>query len=118
MLQLDHFQIAIPEGGEVKARAFWCGILGLDELEKPQGLRGRGGMWLGLDGLELHLGVEPGFTPAKKAHPGFATGDLDGVAGRLTKAGYPVIWDNEIKNRRRFFSADPFGNRLEFMQKD
>ena len=117
-LRLDHIQIAIPHGGEAKARAFWCGTLGLSELEKPEPLRSRGGIWVQLDGVELHLGVEAGFMPARKAHPGFVTDGLDDIAGQLTRAGYAVTWDTNIKDRRRFFSADPFGNRLEFIQKD
>ncbi|MDE4192339.1 glyoxalase [Phaeobacter gallaeciensis] len=101
MIALDHIQIAIPKDGEPKARAFWCEGLGLAEIEKPEALKAHGGLWLSLAGSELHLGVEEGFTPARKAHPGFAVDDID-----------------TIESRRRFFAEDPFGNRLEFLQKD
>lgn len=114
---LDHIQIAIPKGGEADARRFWCDALGLAEIEKPDALKPRGGLWLALDGAELHLGVEDPFTPARKAHPGFTVTDIDAVAARIAGFGHDPRWDTEIKNRRRFFAQDPFGNRLEFLQK-
>lgn len=117
-LGLDHIQIAIPEGQEDLARAFWCDALGLPELAKPKALVARGGLWVQLDGLELHLGVDPSFTPAKKAHPGFLVTDIDHVAQRIASTGQEPTWDSTIKNRRRFFAEDLFGNRLEFLQKD
>lgn len=115
---LDHIQLAIPNGGEAAARAFWCAGLGLDEIEKPRALQARGGLWLKLTGSELHLGVADPFTPATKAHPGFLVADIDDVAARITQLGQTPRWDSEINNRRRFFTDDPFGNRLEFLQKD
>ncbi len=115
-LTLDHIQLAMPEGGEETARAFWSGLIGLKEIEKPQALQSRGGLWLALTGMELHLGVEPGFKPAAKAHPGFCVHDIDDLSNRLQKADYPVLWDDQIIGRRRFFTTDPFGNRLEFLQ--
>ena len=114
-LSLDHIQLAIPKDGEPKARAFWCDLIGLAEIEKPTALQARGGLWLQLAGSELHLGVETPFTPAKKAHPGFQTNDITALAARLTQTNHPVTWDTKLKNRRRFFTTDPFGNRLEFL---
>jgi len=111
-LSLDHIQIAIPEGGEDQARAFWTGLIGLTEVPKPGLLAGRGGCWFQLDEQELHLGVEAPFQPAKKAHPGFLTTDIDALAKSLPS----VTWDRAIPDRRRFFTQDPFGNRLEFIE--
>ncbi|WP_375550764.1 VOC family protein [Rhodophyticola porphyridii] len=118
MIALDHIQIAIPQGGEAKARAFWCGGLGLAEIDKPEALKARGCLWVALAGSELHLGVDERFTPARKAHPGFAVDDIDRIAARISASGQSPHWDTTIKNRRRFFAEDPFGNRLEFLQKD
>jgi catechol 2,3-dioxygenase-like lactoylglutathione lyase family enzyme len=115
-LTLDHIQLAMPEGGEETARAFWSGLIGLKEIEKPPALQSRGGLWLALTGMELHLGVEPGFKPAAKAHPGFCVHDIEDLSNRLQKADYPVHWDDQIIGRKRFFTTDPFGNRLEFLQ--
>ena len=112
-LTLDHIQLAIPKDGEQAARAFWTGLVGLVELEKPDALRGRGGCWFALGALELHLGVETPFQPALKAHPGFQTSEIDALAARLPH----VTWDTALPDRRRFFTSDPFGNRLEFIQK-
>ncbi|WP_199252624.1 VOC family protein [Chachezhania sediminis] len=118
MLALDHVQLAMPEGAEDLARAFWSDLVGLTEIEKPAALKARGGVWFRLAGTELHLGVERPFRPAAKAHPGFRCTALDELAGALAAAGYEVNWDNAIAGRRRFFCADPFGNRLEFLDED
>lgn len=112
MIALDHIQMAIPKGGEEKARAFWSGVISLAEIEKPAALKKRGGCWFALDGGELHLGVEEPFTPAHKAHPGFRVPDIETLADKLT----PVRWDTTIPNRKRFFTTDPFGNRIEFLE--
>ena len=114
---LDHVQLAMPRGGEERARAYFAGLLGLAELEKPPALAGRGGVWFALpDGRQLHLGVEEPFRASAKAHPAFGCGDLDGLASRLTEGGYAARWDEELAPRRRFYTEDPFGNRVEFIE--
>ena len=114
-MRLDHVQVAAPRGCEPEARAFYGGALGLRELEKPEQLRGRGGVWFALDGdQELHVGVEAGFAPARKAHPAFAVDDLDALAARLGE----VQWDDSLPGVRRFYADDPFGNRIELMEPD
>jgi catechol 2,3-dioxygenase-like lactoylglutathione lyase family enzyme len=115
---LDHVQVAMPPGEEASARAFYVGVLGMSELTKPDRLAKRGGAWFaGGDGgsVQLHLGVEQGFRPAKKAHPAVLVAGLDELAGRLEAAGYAVSWDDDLDDMRRFFTEDPFGNRLEFI---
>lgn len=113
---IDHVQLAIPPGAEPECRAFYIGVLGFEELAKPASLAARGGAWLRAGPIELHLGVEKEFRPALKAHPCFVVSSLDPLAERLTAAGSPVLWDEDIPGRRRFFSADPLGNRLEFVE--
>jgi len=113
---LDHVQLAMPPGGEERARAYFGGLLGLAELEKPAVLAGRGGAWFGLpDGRQIHLGIEEPFRPNEKAHPAFASGALDGLARRLEEGGYAVWWDGALAPRRRFYGEDPFGNRIELI---
>jgi catechol 2,3-dioxygenase-like lactoylglutathione lyase family enzyme len=116
---LDHVQVAAPAGCEGQARRFYGELLGLPELEKPDALRGRGGVWFALaSGAALHVGVAEGFTPAVKAHPGLRVGTiarLELLARRLEAAGARVVWDAELPGVRRFFTADPFGNRLELL---
>lgn len=109
---LDHIQIAIPRSGEERARAFWSGLVGLVEIDKPEALKARGGCWFSLNGAELHLGVEEPFQPARKAHPGFRVRDIEALAAKLS----PVTWDTAIPGRKRFFTTDPFSNRLEFLE--
>ena len=113
---LHHVQLAIPPGGEDLCRAFWGGLLGMDEVEKPPVLATRGGCWFRGGGLEVHLGVEQEFVPARKAHPGILVHDLAALADTLTAAGVEVTWDPEFPGHDRFYAADPFGNRLEFLE--
>jgi catechol 2,3-dioxygenase-like lactoylglutathione lyase family enzyme len=90
----------------------------LEELEKPEALRSRGGAWFALDGGgELHVGVEERFAPAHKAHPAFSVPaeELDRLAARLESAGERVEWDDSLPGVRRFYTADPWGNRLELL---
>ena len=115
MMRLDHVQLAMSPGGEERARAFFSSILGMREEEKPVPLSGRGGAWFRTGGAVLHLGVEEGFRPQRKAHPAFLVGDLEALAGRLAAADHAVEWDEALPGRRRFYSADPFGNRIEFI---
>src|SRR3954454_12125733 len=111
---LDHVQLAAPPGGEDRARAFYGGLLGLPELDKPEALRARGGAWFACGPQRLHVGVEDPFAPARKAHPALKATDVDALAARLQDAGVPVRWDDAIPGVRRFYAEDPFGNRVEF----
>ena len=118
-IALDHVQLAMPAGEEAKARAFYGGVLGMSELVKPPVLAAKGGAWFaGGDGagVQLHLGVEDGFSPARKAHPAVLVADIDGLAERLEEAGHPPRWDDDLPGTRRLFCHDPFGNRLEFTE--
>ncbi|HET9719038.1 MAG TPA: VOC family protein [Solirubrobacteraceae bacterium] len=114
---LDHVQVAAPPGCEAEARRFYGDLLGLTELEKPESLQRRGGVWFAVGAQQLHVGVEAPFTPARKAHPALRVrpGSLDSLAARLEAAGVTVAWDGEIAGVRRFFSADPWGNRIELL---
>ncbi len=114
--RLHHVQLAIPPGGEERCRAFWGGVLGMTELDKPAALAARGGCWFRGGGVEVHLGVEGQFVPARKAHPGFLVKDLRTLAGALEAAGIDVVWDGEFPGHARFYADDPFGNRLEFLE--
>jgi catechol 2,3-dioxygenase-like lactoylglutathione lyase family enzyme len=116
-VQLDHVQIAAPPGCEPAARRFFGELIGLPELEKPEVLRARGGAWFALGAQQLHVGVESGFSPARKAHPALrlSAPELDDLAERLEAAGVPVTWDEALPGERRFYSEDPWGNRIEFL---
>jgi catechol 2,3-dioxygenase-like lactoylglutathione lyase family enzyme len=113
---IHHVQLACPAGSEPALREFYGGVLGLAELAKPPVLAARGGCWFRGHGIELHLGVEADFRPARQAHPGLLVQDLDARAARLREAGYPVSYDDGFPGMRRFYSQDPHGNRLEFLE--
>ena len=116
---LDHVQLAAPPGCEPAARRFFGDLLGLAEVQKPAALRDRGGVWFSLGEGQLHIGVTAEFVPASKAHPAFRVepGRLDALAAQLSAAGAPVRWDEALDGARRFFTADPWGNRLELLEK-
>jgi catechol 2,3-dioxygenase-like lactoylglutathione lyase family enzyme len=116
MLRLDHVRLAVPAGSEAQCRSFYVDVLGMKEIEKPPALAARGGLWLESGDVRIHLGVEPEFRAARKAHPAIAVDDLDGLAATLATAGYAPIWDDAIPAIRRFYVADPLGNRIEFME--
>jgi catechol 2,3-dioxygenase-like lactoylglutathione lyase family enzyme len=114
---LDHVQIAAPPGSEPAARHFFGDLLGLPELPKPAPLSARGGCWFALGDRQLHIGVDPDFAPAGKAHVALRVdpAELDDLAARLSAAGAPITWDTALPTERRFYSADPWGNRIEFL---
>ncbi|MGH3670539.1 MAG: glyoxalase [Pseudonocardiaceae bacterium] len=116
-LGLHHVQLAIPPGTEDRARGFYVDVLGMTEMQKPPVLAARGGLWVRADNLEIHLGVEADFRPARKAHPGILVAALDVLAVRLTDKGVKVIWDDNdsFPGYRRFSVSDCYGNRLEFL---
>ncbi|MGW3916711.1 glyoxalase [Streptomyces sp. NPDC005070] len=113
---LDHVQLAAPPGSEDRLRAYYVDALGMTETPKPPVLAARGGCWFRAGAVELHLGIEASFRPAKKAHPGLRVTGIDACAARIAAAGFPVIWDEDLPGHRRFFSEDPVGNRLEFLE--
>lgn len=110
---LDHVQLAMPEGGEDRARDFYVGRLGLQEVEKPPALQGRGGVWFEGGGVKVHLGVDRPFAPARKAHPAFVVADL--AAAHVALGGGEI---SALPGLRRFYFADPFGNRIEILAYD
>lgn len=114
--QLDHIQLAMPPGQEAKAREFFAGVLGMQEEQKPKTLANRGGCWFKAGLAILHVGVEREFVAQKKAHPAFCSTELEALAGRLLAKGYTVEWDDELPGRKRFYTHDPFSNRIEAIQ--
>jgi len=113
---LHHVQLAMPAGQEDRARAFYSGILGFREVPKPEHLARRGGVWFSSGAAELHLGVDPDFRPATKAHPAFLVDDLPGIIARCIEGGFVVMSDEPLAGFDRTYVADPFGNRIEMLE--
>lgn len=114
---LDHVQLAMPHGGEQAARAFYCAVLGMTEIEKPGHLAVSGGCWFESGGAQVHLGVEEGFVPSRKAHPALLVDDLSKVIDRLENHGVPFSQGKPLAGYIRGDITDPFGNRIELMQR-
>ena len=115
--RFDHVQVCIPRGTEDEARAFYGGLLGLEEIEKPEVLRQNGGMWYGVAGVQLHVGVEETVAPSKR-HPAFDVDDAAGVRAYLEQNGVRTKDEPVIPGVvQRFSFFDPFGNRIELLEK-
>lgn len=118
ILSIDHIQIAMPPGEEDQARAFYVGMLGFMEIPKPAELAKRGGAWFQSQNVQLHLGVEADFKPARKAHPAFLVSDLDSLLTKIEHAGYEIDTSQPpLDGYKRAHVFDPFGNRIELLEK-
>ncbi|MBJ7608546.1 MAG: VOC family protein [Candidatus Dormibacteraeota bacterium] len=113
---IDHVQLAMPPGQEHQATEFYEGLLGIPRVAKPANLASRGGCWFELGTARIHLGVEPDFRPAKKAHPALLVDGLDGLVARLQRGGWAVREDEPLEGYQRVYVDDPFGNRIELME--
>jgi catechol 2,3-dioxygenase-like lactoylglutathione lyase family enzyme len=113
---IHHVQLAMPAGREAEAEAFYAGVLGIPRVGKPANLERRGGCWFRSGSVEIHLGVEETFAPARKAHPALLVDDLDDLRDRLVAAGFAVATDEPLEGFRRFYVSDPFGNRIEVLE--
>lgn len=112
--RIDHVQITIPEGKELEAREFYSGLLGLEEIEKPDSLKASGGVWFKIGDVELHLGVEN--SAVSKRHPAFETEYLDEIKIYLSDNNVKIKEEIPIPGRKRFSFYDPFGNRIELLE--
>ena len=115
-VRIDHVQLATPAGMEDEARAFYCKVLGMSELTKPPVLARRGGCWFASGEVQIHLGVEQDFRPAKKAHPALRCRDYDALLAKLREAAVEIIADNNNPGVTRCYIHDPFGNRIELIR--
>jgi catechol 2,3-dioxygenase-like lactoylglutathione lyase family enzyme len=114
---IDHIQLAMPAGQEDVARKFYSDLLGIPEIPKPPHLARRGGVWFERDGVKIHLGIDPDFRPAKKAHPGLLVGDLQALLKQLKAAGVDSVEAEPLPGFDHVYVDDPFGNRIELMQR-
>jgi len=117
ILSIEHVQLAMPPGQEAEARKFYGGLLGIPEKPKPPRLLKRGGCWFESGNLKVHLGVETDFRAARKAHPAFVVEDLPSLRAALQAAGCTVKTDEPLEGYERIFVDDPFGNRIELMER-
>jgi catechol 2,3-dioxygenase-like lactoylglutathione lyase family enzyme len=115
VVALDHVQLAMPPGAEAVAEAFYCGVLGFEILPKPEPLASRGGRWFVFGQVQVHLGVEADFRPARKAHPALVVDNFDALVAGLDAAGVDWRPDNDQPGPQRCYIDDPFGNRIELM---
>ena len=114
---LHHVQITIPPGAEKDARAFYCDVLALPEVRKPDSLAVRGGFWLQAGDRAVHVGVEEGVDRSRtKAHIAYAVSNLAYWRKRLQAHDIEILESVPIPGHARFEFRDPFGNRVEMIQ--
>ncbi len=116
LVGIHHVQLAMPEGEDADAVAFYAGTLGLEQIPKPELLSPRGGVWFRSGTLEVHLGIEDGFRPAIKAHPAILVEGLEKLRAQIEEAGYKVSDSVPIEGFSRVYVRDPFGNRIELIE--
>lgn len=115
--RLDHVQVCVPRGAEERAREFYGGLLGLEEIEKPEVLRANGGMWYNVADIQLHVGVEDAVAPSKR-HPAFEVEEIAAVRAYLEQNGVRTKDEPRLPGVTRFSFFDPFGNRIELMERE
>ncbi len=113
--RLNHIQICIPHGEEDKGREFYCGILGLKEIEKPKRMKANGGFWVEIADVQIHIGTED-MNGISKRHPAFEVEDLDAVKSYLIKEKISVVEQQSVNELNRFSFFDYWDNRIELMQ--
>ncbi|MGE7920934.1 VOC family protein [Viridibacillus sp. NPDC093762] len=113
---IAHIQLAAPKGSEDKAKRFFGDILGFREIEKPELLKKRGGVWFEFAHYQIHIGIEEPFTPAKKAHPAFEVENIEDLKSHLSKNNIKFIIDGDLPGANRIYINDPFGNRVEILE--
>ncbi|MFT9598020.1 VOC family protein [Mesobacillus sp.] len=114
---IDHIQLAAPEGSENEARIFFGNILGFEEIEKPAELKKRGGAWFQFGNCQIHVGIEDPFVPARKAHPAFEIDNLEELKKHLASREVEYIEDDKLPGANRIYLHDPFGNRIELLER-
>ncbi|WP_019412447.1 VOC family protein [Paenisporosarcina sp. TG20] len=113
---IDHIQLAAPKGSEEIAKSFFGDILGFQEIEKPEMLKNRGGVWFEFASYQVHIGIEEPFAPAKKAHPAFQVEHIEALKMHLLKNDVSFIVDEDLPGANRIYLSDPFGNRIEILE--
>jgi catechol 2,3-dioxygenase-like lactoylglutathione lyase family enzyme len=113
---IDHVQLAAPKGSEPIARQFFGEVLGFKEIEKPEALKKKGGVWFEFGNYQIHIGIEEPFAPAKKAHPAFQIENLEALKEHLTNKEINYIVDYDLPGANRIYIHDPFGNRMEILE--
>jgi|HubBroStandDraft_4_1064222.scaffolds.fasta_scaffold06144_4 catechol 2,3-dioxygenase-like lactoylglutathione lyase family enzyme len=111
----DHIALAMPVAQEDRARTFYVGILGFEEVPKPAELASRGGAWFRSGEALLHLGVETGFRPAKKAHPALRACDYGSLRKHLINNDIEILSEDRTGGQLHCYVCDPFGNRIEIV---
>jgi catechol 2,3-dioxygenase-like lactoylglutathione lyase family enzyme len=115
--RLDHMQLCIPPGADERAREFYGGVLGLREIEKPEQLRERGGLWFEIADIQLHIGVESDQSKSKR-HPAFEVENIKGIRSYLEQSGVRTKDETPLAGLERFSFFDPFDNRIEFLERE
>ena len=116
---LNHAHLTVPMEGLAEALGFYCEVMGLQEVEKPESLKVYPGFWLQLENCQLHIGGENSTNNRWNTgvHVAIEGPDLEERRNRLAAEGVNMSDMVYYPGYRRFEFRDPFGNRLEFTTK-
>ena len=114
---IDHVQIAVPRALEAECLAFYRELFGFPEIPKPEELRGRGGAWFQVGGVQMHIGVDPEPSPKSKRHICFLVDDLAAAKAETIRHGIATEEESMAEGLHRIFIRDPAGNRIEIGQR-
>ena len=108
---LDHVTVTAPEELSDAVVTWYRDVLGLEPVDKPQGARAAGA-WLRAGAGEVHVSIAPQ-NPPEAAHFCLIVEDFDAAVETLRSAGCHIEQARVITDRRRFFTRDPAGNKVE-----
>jgi len=113
--RVDHFHVCVPPERLEEARLFYSGVIGLEQIERPDHLFSSGGYWFNIGDAQLHVGVE---APLRRSirHTAVEVFDVTDARRHLESQGVEIVEEPVIPGRERFAFIDPFGNRMELLQ--
>jgi catechol 2,3-dioxygenase-like lactoylglutathione lyase family enzyme len=115
---VNHVQVNVTAAELPAAREFYLGFLGMREIPRPAVFKSDG-FWFHAGDREMHIGVEEGVDKrATRAHAAYEVTGLADWRKKIEAARLPIKDQPKIPGYDRFHFRDPFGNNIEFIQKE
>jgi catechol 2,3-dioxygenase-like lactoylglutathione lyase family enzyme len=117
-IKLHHVNVTVPAALEEAAKDFYGNLMGLEQIEKPDGPRKYIGAWYQIGKSQLHLSVEkePRNQDSNR-HVCYSVPDVARALDTFRAGGIEVISEEQLVNGgSRFFVRDPAGNLIEITE--
>jgi catechol 2,3-dioxygenase-like lactoylglutathione lyase family enzyme len=95
-IRADHIHICVPAERLEEAKAFYTTVMGLEQIYRPDDIFNNAGYWFNIGDIQLHIGA---------------------ARALLTENQIEITEEPVIPGRNRFAFIDPFGNRMELLQR-